>query len=261
MSNALDAFRDFMVSPADLDEPDYLMLYGNPGSGKSTLAASISKVAKFSPTLVISTEGGLKGILHDYNEDQIQVLEVTTHEGFEAVWNAVLEDDAAGTLRFKSVILDTFDVAFERALEYFDAEEQAKSKPDNFKKWAQVGEWANGVSRGMKDSNFLGITVLHSKRTKSENGPWEDMLNLSGAAKDKAAGVPDLVGFTVRENRSTTLHIGSNNNRATKSRFEHILPDTLVDADMPEIFDLLAGKKIAEPAPKKKTTTKKKEDK
>lgn len=243
MASALDAFNAHIIGPSHLTKPDYIMLYGNPGSGKSTLAASIAKVKEYSPVLIISTEGGLKGILNDYTDDEIKVLEVTTHEGFNAVFQAVIDDDAAGTLPYKTVILDTMDVAFERALEHYNDIEEAKAKPDTFKKWAQVGEWANGVSRGMKDSNFLGITVLHSKRTKSENGPYEDNLALSGSAKDKAAGVPDIVGFTVREGRKTTLHVGSSNNRATKSRFENVLPDTIEDPTMAGILSIISPKK------------------
>lgn len=246
MASALDAFNEHIIGPSHLTEPDYIMLYGNPGSGKSTLAASIAKVAKFSPTLIISTEGGLKGILDGYTDDEIKVLEVTTHDGFEAVFDAVLEDDANGELPYKSVIIDTFDVAFDRALEYYKDIEEAKPKPDSFKKWAQVGEWANKVSRGMKDAGFLGITVLHSKRTKTETGPYEDALALAGAAKDKAAGVPDIVGFTVREDRETTLYVGSSNNRATKSRFENVLPDEIEDPSMGGILALISPNKKKE---------------
>lgn len=246
MASALDAYASHLVGPSHLTKPDYIMLYGNPGSGKSTLAASIAKIKEYSPTLIISTEGGLKGILNDYTDDEIKVLEITTHEGFEAVFDAVLEDDANGVLPYKSVIIDTFDVAFDRALEYFKNIEDAKPKPDSFKKWAQVGEWANKVSRGMKDAKFLGITVLHSKRTKTETGPYEDALALAGAAKDKAAGVPDIVGFTVREKRMTTLYVGSSNNRATKSRFENILPDEIEDPNLGDIMALITNNKKKE---------------
>jgi len=243
MTNALSAFDAHIIGPSHLTKPNYIMLYGNPGSGKSTLAASIAAVPEYCPVLIISTEGGLVGILEGYNDEQIKVLEVSTHEGFNAVFQAVIDDDAAGTLPYKTVIIDTMDVQFDRALEHYAEVEEARAKPDSFKKWAQVGEWANGVSRGMKDSNFLGITVLHSKRTKSENGPYEDNLALSGAAKDKAAGVPDIVGFTVREKRSTTLYVGSSNNRATKSRFENVLPDEIVDPTMKGILDIISPKK------------------
>lgn len=248
---ALDEYASHIVKPSHLDKPDYIMLYGNPGSGKSTLAASIAHVAEFSPTLIISTEGGLKGILTGYTDDQMDIIEVTTHGGFEAVFDAVLADADSGELKYKSVIIDTFDVAYERALEYFKAIEDAKPKPDGFKVWAQVGEWANKVGRGMKDAPFLGITVLHSKRTKNENGPFEDVLALSGSAKDKAHGIPDIVGFTVREKRATTLYVGSSNNRATKSRFESVLPDEIENPTMQGLFNIISPKAAPKAAPKK----------
>lgn len=240
---ALEAYAAHIVKPSSLDKPDYIMWYGNPGSGKSTLAASIADVAEYSPVLIISTEGGLKGILKREWEDRIDIIEVTTHEGFEAVFDAVIEDANNGDFQYKSVIIDTMDVAYERALDYYKAIEDAKQKPDGFKVWAQVGEWANRVGRGMKDAPFLGITVLHSKRTKNENGPFEDVLALSGAAKDKAHGIPDIVGFTVREKRKTTLYVGSSNNRATKSRFENVLPDEIENPSMKYILDTISPKK------------------
>ena len=69
MTNALSAFDAHIIGPSHLTKPNYIMLYGNPGSGKSTLAASIAAVPEYCPVLIISTEGGLVGILEGYNDE------------------------------------------------------------------------------------------------------------------------------------------------------------------------------------------------
>ena len=43
MTNPLDAFKQHIVKPSQLNKPNLILLYGNPGSGKTHLAASISE--------------------------------------------------------------------------------------------------------------------------------------------------------------------------------------------------------------------------
>lgn len=251
MTSALEAFATHVVKPSSLNKPNFIALYGNPGSGKTHLAASISEVKEYAPVLIIDTENSAQGTVGNFADENIDIIPVSTYEGFEAVWDAVLEDDANGTLKYKTVIIDTIDVAQDRALEFFEAEQAAEGKADGFAKWGKVKAWTEKLGRRAQEANFLAITVAHSKREKLESGAFSDLMSLSGSAKDTFPGIPDVVGFTERDESVTTIHVGSSKRRSTKNRFG--LSDTIENPTMADILAVIAGNG--------KKQTKKKEDK
>ena len=263
MTNPLDAFKAHMVKPSERNTPNFLMLYGLPGSGKTWLAGSVSEVPGIRKTLLIDTEDSTTGSLYGFDDEAIDIIPVSTHEGLESVLDAVIEASEQDDFEYDAVIIDTFDVAFERALEYYDEITPAtKSGNDNtFWKWAQVGQWTNRRAGEFRDAPFLGIMVLHAKREKLDSGALMDYVSLSGKAKDVLPGIPDIVGFTVRDKGVTTVHLGSSDKRSTKNRFH--LPESIENPTMKGIFDAIKNRDAVKPAPaKKKTTTKsKKEDK
>lgn len=249
----MDQFKEHMVKPSSLNKPNFIALYGNPGSGKTWLAASISDVPSIKKTLIIDSENSTQGSVAGFDDDRVDIVPVSTHAGFEAVWDAVVEADAAGELEYDAVIIDTLDVAQDRALEYFDAVQQAKPKPDGFAKWGDVKKWTEGIGRQAQEMNALVIVVTHSKREKEESGAFSDLFSLAGSAKDSFPGIPDIVGFTEREGDTTTVHVGSSKKRSTKNRFG--LEDTLENPTMTTILEAISGNG------KKSKTTNKKEDK
>jgi len=216
---ALDVYKAHIVKPSDLNKPNFIALYGCAGGGKSWLAASISDAPGYNRVLIIDTENSTQGTVANFDDAKIDIIPVSTHGGFEAVWQAVLEEDAAGTLEYDAVVIDTLDVAQDRALAFFESEMEATGKADGFAKWGRVKEWTEAVGRKAQEMTALTIVVTHSKREKTENGPFSDMLNLAGSAKDTFPGIPDIVAFVEREGDTTTVHVGSSKNRSTKNRF------------------------------------------
>src|SRR5690606_37026421 len=132
-----------------------------------------------------------------------------------------------------------------RALEFFEAEQAAEGKADGFAKWGKVKAWTEKLGRKAQEAEFLAIVVAHSKREKLESGAFSDLMNLAGSAKDTFPGIPDVVGFTERDEGVTTVHVGSSKRRSTKNRFG--LSDTIENPSMADILKSIStnGKKGA----------------
>lgn len=263
MTNPLDAFKAHMVKPSEMNQPNLILLYGNPGGGKSWLAASVSDVPGVDKVLIIDTENSTTGTLHGFDDEKIDIIPVSTHEGFESVLEAVLEAADRDDFEYDAVIIDTVDVAQSRALEHFEenAPLNKAGEIDGFKVWGALKNWTEDLFRALQEAPFISIAVLHSDRQKTESGPFVDLVALAGSSKNTVPGIPDLVGFVSREGDTSTVHLGSSQTRSTKNRFH--LPNEIEDPTMKGIFDAIKNRDAVKPAPaKKKTTTKsKKEDK
>jgi hypothetical protein len=254
----LDALKKYIVKPSQLNKPNLIMLYGNPGSGKTHLAASISNAPGYKKIAIVDTENSTSGTVggEHFNDDRIDIYPVTTHEGFETVLEALLEDAESDKPTYDAIIVDTVDVAQERAKDYFEdtLPRDKNGEINGFAVWGEVKSWTNGVFRRLQEAPVLGIAVLHSDREKLENGPFVDTVMLQGKSKNTVAGVPDIVGFTEREAGVTTVHVGSSLRRSTKNRFD--LPDSIENPSMTSILAAIANRGKAATATKTAPTTK-----
>jgi energy-coupling factor transporter ATP-binding protein EcfA2 len=238
--SALDKYMTTAVKPSQLNKPNFMVLYGAPGSGKTYLASSIALVDDYSPTLILDTENSTNGTVVGIEDDRITILPIKTHLEFNEVLNALLEDAEAGTLPYKSVIIDTLDVAQARAQEYFVAVEAAKDKPNTLAAFGETKKWTMKVGTLLRDAPFFAIAVMHSKRDKLEEGPLMEVVDLIGGSKDSFPGIPDIVGFTERQDNITTVKFGSSKRHSTKNRFQ--LPEQVEDPTMAEIIRLINKK-------------------
>jgi len=234
MSNPLD-LSAYTVKPSTLNKPELIVLYGPAGGGKSYLAATISEVEGMAPVLIIDTEGSTAGTLHGFDDDLIDILPVHDHATFEQITTALLEREH----KYNTVIIDTADVAQERAIEHFLEEWGASN---TFKAWGDVKSWTNGLARKFKAANFLGIMVFHETIDRTDSGAvLGRSISLSGSAKEIMPGIPDVVGWVTRKvdktlgREATTVEFSPDPKKATKNRFE--LPEKMVDARMSDIFD------------------------
>ena len=253
----LDALKSYIVKPSQLNKSNLIMLYGLPGSGKTHLAASISEVPGIKKVAIIDTENSTSGTVADFGDEKIDIYPVSTHGGFETVLDALLEDAESDSPTYDAIIVDTVDVAQERAVAWYEENtpRNQKGDKDGFAVWGNVKQWTNSIFRRLQESPTVAITVLHSDREKMENGPYVDTVMLQGKSKNTAPGVPDIVIFTEREAGVTTAYAGSSTKRSTKNRFD--LPDEIENPSMAGIFKAISNRgqatvnPVAKVAPKK----------
>lgn len=227
-----------LKKPSQVNKPELIVLYGPPGGGKSYLAASASDVKALAPVLMIDTEGSASGTVSHFDDDNIDILEVDTFDKLDSLIEAL----TTKTHKYKTVIIDTFDVAQKWAVEVF----QEENPGNGFKAWGDVADWSVQTARDLKRADFLGIMVFHEKEDVLESGKRLSKLALQGSAKDVLPGVPDVLALVTRKTNKegeevTTLTFAPDPSRATKNRFG--LPVKAEDATMSTLYELIDNNK------------------
>lgn len=237
----------YTIKPSALTHPELVVFYGPPGGGKTYLAASVSEVDSLYPVLIVDTEGSTAGSVAGFDDDRIDILPVSDHATFEQITEALLTRPH----KYKTVIIDTFDVAQERAIEVF----QEENETDGFAAWREVKAWTNRKARDFKSASFLGILVFHQSEERTDSGLVTGRkLSLQGSAKETMPGIPDVVGWVTRKadkdgHEVSTVKFAPDPKLATKNRFG--LPDKMEDVRMTDIYEWIDNR----------SKSKKKEDK
>lgn len=224
----------YTIKPSQVRKPELIMLYGPPGGGKTHLAATISEVEDQYPVLIIDTEGSTAGTVSGFDDDRIDILPVEDLATFEQVTDALLDKSH----KYKTIIIDTMDVAQEWAIEALLAKHGASN---TFKAWGEVKTWTTDLGRQFKRMDPLGIMVFHQAEDTTDSGAVIGRkLALSGKAKDTMPGIPDMVGWVTRKvekdgGEVTTVEFTPDPKLATKNRFA--LPAKMKDVTMSDIFE------------------------
>lgn len=242
MSETVDDFMlefgDELVKPSELSEPELILLYGKAGSGKTHLAASICEVEGFSKVLILDTEGSASGTVASFSDDKLTTMKVDERNKFNTLLKKLCDPDYKHP--FDAVIIDTFDVAQDREVDHLlKTVKNEKGVLDTRKAWGEVRKWSIKVARMLKAAPFTGIIVTHETTDKLESGSILSTVMLSGSAKDVVPGIPDAIGYTVRQVKDgkerTTVQFAADTKRATKNRFS--LPQEMTDASMSTIYN------------------------
>ena len=233
------SFEKFIHKAEALNTPKTILLYGDAGRGKTWLAASAAEIAELSPVLLIDVEGGASAIARDFKD--VDVINVDTHEKLDIVINDLLTVKH----KYKTVIIDTFGVAMDRAEKFFG--EKPENKGNKFGKWGDLKIWANDVVRALHAAPFVSIIITHAEDQKDEStGAIKTVPNIPGGSKKDLPGIPDIIGYMTAQKKDDgsperVLVVTSSDRLVTKNRFN--LPPVISEPSMKKIFQLIKGGK------------------
>lgn len=212
------------------------------------LAASASEVEGLYPMLIIDTEGSTTGTLKEFDPARIDIIRPKDQApGKEWVFtNKILDGLLSKPTKYKTVVIDAFDVFFEWGLKHFYNEKPG----DGFYKWNAIHEELTspeGLVSRLKTASLLAILVVHEKREGGEDdGPTTADFMWQGQGKSKLGQFPDMVGYVTRNTNAggqtvTTLHTQPTTRNNAKNRFG--LPAKMIDPRMSTIYNLIESNK------------------
>jgi len=258
-------WKSAFTPAVELGKPKSIFLYGTHGTRKTSIASSIAKVRGFNKTLHIDIDNGTEVLANDptiialIETGKYNILPINPLEpGALTKIDSVITDITTVDYGYDAVIFDTFDVGqdvSERNAEVKYATSGKGGTRDGFAVYREVGEWSDVTMRKLHDSKFFtGIVVAHEKEGTLDDGTVRTTPRLSGSSKDEIGGIPSIVAYLQWRNHPETgekhlvWNLGESAKTVTKNRFN--LPDQILDADMPALFDLIEKNR-----PKKSATT------
>ena len=260
----------YTTKPDPLATPELWLIYSQAGSGKSWLASSAVDGPGEPKMLYIDTEGSTTGVVTGHknwqNIDIVPVYEMiaTDEEREKGITNGIKRFKFLRSLlseknlfsgketKYDYVVIDTFDVAQDYAIEYFQSEafgvKNKQGEIDGFKVWGAVKDWTLDVAKGLKAMKPVGILVQHDREEKELSGAIVKKLALSGSAKDVLPGIPDVVLYLSRglvEGEETTIgYFASEDGKVTKNRFG--FPSKVKNPTIPKLLKFIEYKNKTE---------------
>lgn len=244
------------TKPSEASKPELALLYSRPGGGKTWMAASTSLVPDLKRTLILDTEGSTKGTLSDFDDERVKIIDcrkATKIESFVFL-NTILNKffDPKAKHSYDAVVIDTFDIAQEWALAYFEdkAPVSRSGEKDGFAMWGSVKEWSLDVATNLKRIKPFGILLVHEKEEKDKDGALTTRLNMLGSAKDILPGIPDMVVYLQRKLESTEGggkeevtygYFASEDGKVTKNRFK--FPPVVRNPSFDKLFKYIEDRK------------------
>ena len=216
MSEGL-SFEGAIQKATAVDKINSGIIFGESGIGKTVLAASSVEIEDYAPVLILDVEGSTAGVGRIHPD--VDVLPISSHAHFEAAKEELLTKQH----KYKTVIVDTFNVAQNRAEAYF------RTKPENannkFGVWGDLKVWSINTARDFHHAPFTTWLICHSTTAKDENtGAMSTTVKLAGSSKEDLPAVHDFIGYMENDvdedgNTIAVLRVGRRKGIITKNRF------------------------------------------
>lgn len=211
------AFSKAIQKATTLDRVNSAIIFGESGVGKTILGASAADIEDYAPVLILDVEGSTAGVGRIHPD--VDVLPINSFDHLEAAVDELIEKDH----KYRTVIVDTFNVAQNRAEAHFRTLDENQN--NKFGLWSDLKLWSLNFARKLHHAPFLSILIAHTQTDKDENtGKITTTVKLAGSSKQDIPAVPDLIGYMEHaENEEgdmvAVLRVGRTRGIITKNRF------------------------------------------
>jgi hypothetical protein len=219
-----------------------MLLYGRHRVGKSSLVAQCAEVEGMYPILWLATEDGTGAFAGQYPKDRIDVIHIKSTEQMVTLVNAVVDN----TTKYKTVVVDTagqFQEIVKR--DYHAANPNTNNK---FEVWDKVAQWLAYVTDTLHNSQYNFFLIAHTAKEK------DDVLGtvllsphfLGKKSLVEIPKIPDTIAYLEKTEDEEgkpirLLHLTASGRIDAGSRYEHKLPDHMVDPKMKDYYEAITA--------------------
>ena len=247
MTETAEAFFDLSdiadaVEPTEARKRTSMLLYGRHRVGKSTFVSQCADIEGMYPVAWIATEDGTGAFAGLYPEGRIKVF----HAKDTGTVIQLAEALAFQNTPFKTVVIDTagqFQEIIKR--DYKRANPNAKNA---FEVWDKVAEGLAYVTDILHNSDKNFFLIAHTAKEK------DDVLGqvllsphfLGKKSVVEIPKIPDTIAYLEKReddegNGFRLLHLTASGRIDAGSRYEHKLPDHMVNPKMKDYFEAITA--------------------
>lgn len=231
-----------VAEPTPAGKRTSALVYGRHRVGKSSLVAQCAEVEGMYPLLWIATEDGTGAFAGQYPEGRIDVVHAKDTATVIQVVNGLVDNET----KYKTVVLDTggqFQEIIKR--DYQKANPNAKNA---FEVWDKVAGGLYYVTDALHNSQYNFFLIAHTAKEK------DDVLGtvllsphfLGKKSLVEIPKIPDTIMYLEKTedeegNPIRLLHLTASGRIDAGSRYEHKLPDHMVDPKMEDYYKYITA--------------------
>lgn len=230
------------AAPTPAGDRTSMLLYGRHRVGKSSLVAQCAEVEGMYPILWIATEDGTGAFAGQYPEGRIDVVHAKDTATVIQTVDALVDNET----KYKTVVIDTAG-QFQEIVK----RDYRKANPDTSNKyeiWDKVADGLIYVTDALHNSQYNFFLIAHTEKTK------DDVLGqvlisphfLGNKCTIEIPKIPDTIAYLEKTEDADgepirLLHLTASGRIDAGSRYEHKLPDNMVDPQMAEYYKLITA--------------------
>lgn len=218
------------------------LVYGRHRVGKSSLVAQCAEVEGMYPVLWIATEDGTGAFAGQYPEGRIDIVHAKDTATVIQTVDALVDNET----KYKTVVVDTagqFQEIIKR--DYQKSNPNAKNA---FEVWDKVAAGLSYVTDALHNSQYNFFLIAHTAKEK------DDVLGtvllsphfLGKKSLVEIPKIPDTIMYLEKTededgNPIRLLHLTASGRIDAGSRYEHKLPDHMVDPKMEDYYKYITA--------------------
>jgi hypothetical protein len=219
-----------------------MLLYGRHRVGKSSLVAQCAEVEGMFPILWLATEDGTGAFAGQYPKDRIDVVHIKDTGTMINLVSAVVENKT----KYKTVVIDTAG-QFQEIIKR-DYKRNNPNSKNAYEVWDKVAEGLAYVTDALHNSQYNFFLIAHTAKEK------DDVLGqvllsphfLGKKSLVEIPKIPDTIAYLEKKeddegNGFRLLHLTASGRIDAGSRYEHKLPDHMVNPKMKDYYEAITA--------------------
>jgi hypothetical protein len=218
------------------------LVYGRHRVGKSSLVAQCAEIEGMYPIAWIATEDGTGAFAGQYPEGRIDVIHAKDTATVIRTVDALVDHET----KYKTVVIDTagqFQEIIKR--DYKTANPDTKNA---YEVWDKVAGGLYYVTDALHNSQYNFFLIAHTAKEK-DDVLGQIMLSPHFLGKKSVVEIPkipDTIMYLEKSedeegNGIRVLHLTASGRIDAGSRYEHKLPDRMIDPKMSEYYKLITA--------------------
>ena len=229
--------------PTDPSDKTDMLIYGRHRVGKCSLAAQAAGGEGMYPVLWMAAEDGTGAFAGQYPKGRIQVVKVKTWDQIQSLVEFFLDEEHP----FKTLVVDTLGQVQEIIKRDYLAANKGKG---DYELWNKVNAGLVWLLDSVHNSEYNAIYIAHTEKVKDDTlgSVLLSPYFLGKKSSIDIPKIPDTIAYLAKPGdvdedgkQIRVLQLTSTDRIEAGSRYEHKLPDQMVDPKLADYYRMITA--------------------